>query len=282
MFRGNRSGGASSSIENDNAVRHHSGRRLVRCQPGSKRQASPRYRGWGLWCCGLCCVATQNPRPLGCGRGFGWASEGGDTSRHPSLTSWQTWQRPTLPRLETKYHRRWGVSRPSSEWDRVQPPRHSHQVGEEVNDFWFFPVGAFGCRRGIRRALLCAFGCRRDTRRALLCAFGCRHDTRRVHFQILSAFGEIVFCAASRRALLNESNQANRAISTGKLHALQRFHTRPINVVVFHDSRGRTCFEVGFPLRCLQRLSRPHIATLLCRWHDNRSTRGASIPVLSY
>ena len=80
----------------------------------------------------------------------------------------------------------------------------------------------------------------------------------------------------------NESNQANRVISTGKLHALQRFHTRPINVVVFHDSRGRTCFEVGFPLRCFQRLSLPYIATLLCRWHDNRSTRGMSIPVLSY
>ncbi len=27
-----------------------------------------------------------------------------------------------------------------------------------------------------------------------------------------------------------------RAISTGKLHALRRFHTRPINVVVFHGS----------------------------------------------
>jgi hypothetical protein len=45
---------------------------------------------------------------------------------------------------------------------------------------------------------------------------------------------------------------------------------------------GRTRFEVGFPLRCFQRLSRPHIATLLCRWRDNRSTRGVSIPVLSY
>jgi hypothetical protein len=42
----------------------------------------------------------------------------------------QTWQRPTLPRLKTKYHRRWGVSRPCSEWERVQPPRHDHQVSE--------------------------------------------------------------------------------------------------------------------------------------------------------
>ena len=42
----------------------------------------------------------------------------------------QTWQRPTLPRLETKYHWRWGVSRPCSEWERVRPPRNDHQVGE--------------------------------------------------------------------------------------------------------------------------------------------------------
>jgi hypothetical protein len=27
-----------------------------------------------------------------------------------------------------------------------------------------------------------------------------------------------------------------RAISTGQLHALRRFHLRPINVVVYHDS----------------------------------------------
>ena len=40
--------------------------------------------------------------------------------------------------------------------------------------------------------------------------------------------------------------------------------------------------EVGFTLRCLQRLSHPHFASLLCRWHDNSCTSGASIPVLSY
>src|SRR5262249_25256289 len=45
---------------------------------------------------------------------------------------------------------------------------------------------------------------------------------------------------------------------------------------------GRTHFEGGFPLRCFQRLSRPHIATRRCRGRDNRYTRGASIPVLSY
>ena len=45
---------------------------------------------------------------------------------------------------------------------------------------------------------------------------------------------------------------------------------------------ARPGFEVGFPLRCFQRLSLPYIATQLCRWHDNWSTRGTSTPVLSY
>ena len=80
----------------------------------------------------------------------------------------------------------------------------------------------------------------------------------------------------------HESDQANRAISTGKLNALPRLHTQPINVVVFHGSQGSSRFEVGFPLRCLQRLSRPYIATLHCGWRHNSSTRGMSIPVLSY
>jgi len=38
----------------------------------------------------------------------------------------------------------------------------------------------------------------------------------------------------------------------------------------------------GFPLRCFQRLSCPHVATQQCRWHDNWNTSGASTPVLSY
>jgi hypothetical protein len=38
------------------------------------------------------------------------------------------------------------------------------------------------------------------------------------------------------RTLTNENDQADRAISTGKLQALLLFHTRPINVVVFHGS----------------------------------------------
>ena len=80
----------------------------------------------------------------------------------------------------------------------------------------------------------------------------------------------------------HESDQACRAISTGQLNASPRLHSRPIDVVVFHGPQGRPRFEVGFPLRCLQRLSRPYIAMLHCRWRDNSSTRGTFIPVLSY
>ena len=78
------------------------------------------------------------------------------------------------------------------------------------------------------------------------------------------------------------SDQANRRISTGQLNALLRLHLRPIDVVVFHVPQGRPCFEGGFPLRCLQRLSCPDIATLHCGWRHNRSTSGPSTPVLSY
>ena len=45
---------------------------------------------------------------------------------------------------------------------------------------------------------------------------------------------------------------------------------------------GNLLLEGGFTLRCLQRLSRPYFASLLCRWHDNSCTSGTSIPVLSY
>jgi hypothetical protein len=45
---------------------------------------------------------------------------------------WKTWQRPTLPWLEPQYHGRWGFSRPSSGWDRVQAPRHRHQIVQSM------------------------------------------------------------------------------------------------------------------------------------------------------
>ena len=81
--------------------------------------------------------------------------------------------------------------------------------------------------------------------------------------------------------------QAERAISTGKLHASLRFHFQPINQVVFLGPSyplrvGRSHLEECFPLICIQRLSQPNFATERCHWHDSSNTRGSSIPVLSY
>ena len=150
----------------------------------------------------------------------------------------QASQRPTLPRLKTKYHWRWGDLRPSSGWDRVWTPRQSHEAGErQINE---------------------------------------------AHVQVFQFFSQHCLLCRCLMDSNNENNQADRTISTSKLQTLLSFHTWPINEVVFLGSQGNSCFEVGFPLRCLQRLSRPHIATLHCRWRDNRSTGGVFNPVLSY
>jgi len=52
--------------------------------------------------------------------------------------------------------------------------------------------------------------------------------------------------------------------------------------VVCDGPRAKPSFEAGFPLRCIQRLSLPRIATRRRGWRHDRYTRGASIPVLSY
>ena len=72
---------------------------------------------------------------------------------------------------------------------------------------------------------------------------------------------------------VNSLRSSPRPISIAQLRTLLHFHLRPINHVVFMGSYsikdGRSYLEAGFTLRCLQRLSDPHLATQLCRWHDN-------------
>ena len=72
-----------------------------------------------------------------------------------------------------------------------------------------------------------------------------------------------------------------RPISTARLSALPRVHLRPINVIISHGPMIRN-LEVGFALRCFQRLSLPNIATQRCSWRNSWYTRGSFIPVLSY
>src|SRR5499427_910923 len=82
--------------------------------------------GTGAWALAL------SPTQKAAARKSGGLAASSRRDHDLDFTPWQTWQRPTLPRLKTEYHRRWGVSRPSSEWDRVQPPRNNHQVGKRV------------------------------------------------------------------------------------------------------------------------------------------------------
>ena len=125
---------------------------------------------------------------------------------------WRAWRRPTLPRLETQYHWRRGFSRPSSGWDRVFFP--SLWPPGRPGRRWFEACGVRG------REASCAgggvFG--GDCRRFLFC-----------HFLFVSfGFVSVIWCSAQAR---------DRAISTGQLHGLPRFHLRPIDVVVYHGSR---------------------------------------------
>jgi hypothetical protein len=59
------------------------------------------------------------------------------------------------------------------------------------------------------------------------------------------------------------------AVSTGQLSALLHLHIPPIDLVVFQEPSQSSCWRPhlaeGFTLICLQRLSRPHVATRRCR-----------------
>ena len=69
---------------------------------------------------------------------------------------------------------------------------------------------------------------------------GCSRSAITTRSAKRTLFEKLFFVPATAFAMgtENENDQADRAISTGKLHALPHFHTRPINVVVFHDSQG--------------------------------------------
>ncbi len=85
--------------------------------------------------------------------------------------------------------------------------------------------------------------------------------------------------------LLICSEPSCRPISIGKLQHCCSYTAdlSPLRLRgVSHIAAWNLLLEVGFTLRCLQRLSPPHFASQLCRWHDNCCTRDASTPVLSY
>src|SRR5215212_9609098 len=87
----------------------------------SYRAAPPRVGWW--WGCGRAGAATWLRVVVMRGGGGRW-----------------TWRRPTLPRLGTQYHGRFGVSRPSSEWGRVGHPRY-RPPGRRTTPFARTPPG---------------------------------------------------------------------------------------------------------------------------------------------
>src|SRR6476646_11852773 len=84
------------------------------------------------------------------------------------------------------------------------------------------------------------------------------------------------------------SSQAARAIRTAALGADCSASTGGLSTgwssPALQEAQGLGSVHLGacFPLRCIQRLSQPIIATRRCPWQDSRDTSGSSDPVLSY
>ena len=79
-------------------------------------------------------------------------------------------------------------------------------------------------------------------------------------------------------AVIHHFNQTHwispRPISSCQLNALQHLHLSPIYLVLFKGSYscdGISHLEVGFTLRCLQRLSIPNLPTLRWDWFPTGS-----------
>ena len=167
-----------------------------------------------------------------------------------------------------QYHRRRGVSRPSSEWDRVQNPRYDHQAGKARKFTRNTVVGKShlgGRHRRPRsdRLLGLSTSPRRRTART--------NQRRRNDHYVRWLVPEGTIRKKSIERLVPVSYAPYGASTSG----LSTWWSATALI-------GKTGFEASFPLRCVQRLSLPHVATRQCGWRHNRSTRGMSIPVLSY
>ena len=142
-----------------------------------------------------------------------------------------TWRRPTLPCLETQYHGRWGFSRPSSGWDRVQAPRQNHQVVQSTPK----TVVKFCLQSPDAGAQ--ALGGDRGGGSGVRCVLTQRQSGDDFHAWCVWSQPRRPSCK-DRRLKTDDCSRAYRAIRTGQLHALPHVHTRPINVMVYHGPQG--------------------------------------------
>ena len=170
---------------------------------------------------GFCEAIRKAPlRRCGGGGPLGWGP-GGDLLSHGG----------------PHYHRRGAVSLPRSGWDRVVPARHGRQA------ILAAPFGAAGLRPGAGAGPAApSVGAWRGVRpRALF-------SGRRTLLASLSR------PRPPPQAAWALYGQASRAISTGKLHASPRFHTRPINLVVSEGPSGDSGSRGGLILGGASRL----------------------------
>ena len=144
------------------------------------------------------------------------------------------------------YHRRRGVSRSCSGWEGVVPPC----CGRQALNF-----------QGTRRPP----SIRNKAQASLYC----------------------FFLAAPSTALQGHGDKPHGRLVT--VSSTCRHASTPVLSTSWSRTAlqgvldsGKSHLEAGFPLRCLQRLSLPDLATRPCHWRDNRCTRGLSNPVLSY
>ena len=144
-----------------------------------------------------------------------------------------------------QYHRRDVVSRSCSGWEGVGPTRYGRQEFWKEGSHWGYALHRVGLGSRLRG-----------------------NDARTSDAQgyRVKPHGQLVLVSSRHYCLCTPS------LSTSWSRTTLQGSQAP----------GRSHLQASFPLRCFQRLSLPHIATRRCHWRDNRYTRDASTPVLSY
>ena len=162
------------------------------------------------------------------------------------------WQCPTFAQKRLHYHRRCIVSLSCSRWEGVGPTRYVRQAN---------------CLR-YKSTLNSKFN---KIRRSKIFSIDC------VLLQFQPQFLSFKIIGSSLT-----SNQYQLASCITALPHLT--YQRPGLERLFSALKvqGKSHLRASFTLRCFQRLSLPDLATRLCYWRNNRSTRDLSIPVLSY
>ena len=108
------------------------------------------------------------------------------------------------------------------------------------------------------------------------------------HLRVRNGIGCLSIAMVTRKPLVQNFSLYDIVIKPIELLVLVSFMhycTSTSNLSTWWSSTtlmGKSSIQVGFPLRCFQRLSCPYIATQRCSWRNNWYTSGTFIPVLSY